>query len=374
MRIPGRRSRCVLLAFTLQLVGAAAVHAQGAAYSLTGSARIQVGNGFPLPIVLSPIPAGGITVDGVVLQTTGPDPKALTLPAGILDAGPFSTTVVPFGPAQALFQMRTALTVTGPKGGSAMFSAGGRSGPATFTWCPGLTHPASGSVNPSCVDPAMSALAEPRASIRYQAGVQQFGGVSRIGFTGSVSLAKPAGGSSPPCKHVLLGGSDANCVALFSQVAPAPTAVIGGPLLPTNVHSSPAPRAATVRAVELTAAGGVLSAATATLGTIIADTVHGSFGGPWTTGRVTVRAPAVGETFYLQGADHRVDGVGAISLVAGGVSNRRLTLDAANRGWMTWTVSRASVPSGSTAAVLLLTAALLASTLRWLRRSRTGRP
>jgi hypothetical protein len=76
------------------------------------------------------------------------------------------------------------------------------------------------------------------------------------------------------------------------------------------------------------------------------------FGGPWTTGSLTVIQPlaaAAPETFTLQGSDNRtsVSGLGNISLVAGGVSNRARSGPNANRGWLFLTVASklAPVPS-----------------------------
>ncbi len=66
-----------------------------------------------------------------------------------------------------------------------------------------------------------------------------------------------------------------------------------------------------------------------------------SFGGPWTTGMVTVNQSAAvpsPEIFILSGTDTRVNGVGTINLVAGALSDRTLTGANANRGWLNLTV------------------------------------
>jgi hypothetical protein len=116
----------------------------------------------------------------------------------------------------------------------------------------------------------------------------------------------------------------------------------------------------------------VLSIAPTKVGTLPGNTVR-SYGGPWTTGKVTVRAPAAGggaSVFYLQGSDNRVDGVGSISLVAGGVSHRSLAGDDANRSWASFVVGAPfSVPSISTGGLVLLGALLAVTTLWMLRRA-----
>jgi hypothetical protein len=63
-----------------------------------------------------------------------------------------------------------------------------------------------------------------------------------------------------------------------------------------------------------------------------------SFGGPWTTGMITLSVTAnaglTPEIFILTGYDNRVNGIGNISLVAGSISDRGLSGPNANRGWL----------------------------------------
>jgi hypothetical protein len=61
------------------------------------------------------------------------------------------------------------------------------------------------------------------------------------------------------------------------------------------------------------------------------------FGGPWTTGQLTVVQTKASPTeiFTLSGSDGRAPtGIGPISLVAGGLSNRARSGPNANRGWL----------------------------------------
>jgi hypothetical protein len=62
-----------------------------------------------------------------------------------------------------------------------------------------------------------------------------------------------------------------------------------------------------------------------------------SFGFPWTTGKIVIKAAALGapETFTVTGNDNRTAmGAGTIQLVAGSVSLRVTSMDNANRGWV----------------------------------------
>ena len=67
----------------------------------------------------------------------------------------------------------------------------------------------------------------------------------------------------------------------------------------------------------------------------------GKAANPNATGMLSISAPlALGaaEVFTLTGSDARVSGVGTISLVAGGLSNRAVSGPNANRGWLNLTI------------------------------------
>jgi hypothetical protein len=63
-----------------------------------------------------------------------------------------------------------------------------------------------------------------------------------------------------------------------------------------------------------------------------------SSGFPWTTGMLTIKATAAGgagESWKITGKDDRNSkGVGAIKMVSGALSQRAVTGDNANRGWV----------------------------------------
>ena len=63
--------------------------------------------------------------------------------------------------------------------------------------------------------------------------------------------------------------------------------------------------------------------------------------GPFTTGMLTIIQPlALGgiQAFTLTGSDNRVSGVGSISLVAGGLSNRFISGPGTARSWSNLTI------------------------------------
>lgn len=381
-----------LVATCLVLGGAWATTAQAqtAKYSLSGNTRAQIGGGLPLPVTFQPAPNGKIVLPpgAYVNQTAGPDPKAMTF---------VKNTVTPLFPIQtstavvALFntkihQVRTSLYVNGPAGtmGTAMFARGARTGPQIFTWCPGQPLPTA-SFNPSCTNPTTIGSAVVPASVRYEATTGSlaagwgFGGTSRAivggGTKGGASVVLRAGTGLAPCQHPVFTGPlpvKAGCVAAFSKVIVNPTGVGGGPIGVVNI-TTPALSPGNVHPIAVTTAGAVTKAGT----TVVAPSTFPknnvkTYGGPWTTGKVTVRAPlanAGAEVFYLQGSDNRVNGIGSISFVSGGVSARTLSGDNANRGWQNYEVSAFSVPSISNGGLILLGAIFFAATMWMVRRA-----
>jgi hypothetical protein len=378
-------------------------------YSLSGNSRAQIGNGLPLPITFAPAPQGAVQLQpgAYVFQTTGPDPKAMTL---VRPPDPiFSTTmrtIAVFLAASKVFQVRTSLLIDGPVNGTlvpnittptaivttptAMFSAGGRTGPAVVSWCPGFPVPGT-ATNPGCVNATLGTPMKGR--LKYTATANQFGGTSRVrigaaGTQGGASVVNIVGGAAAPCTHTRLGGLQPSCLAAFSQVVlsetlhTAPTtgaatfmtpglAVAGGPF---GVFDSDAGNAGPIHPVKVTAGGKVVSVAPTVIAQLPANSVQ-TWGGPVTTGTVTVEAPQAaggGETFKLQGGDDRIDGVGSISLVSGGLSKRFLSGDNANRSWLNYQVGLlegVSVPSISNGGLVLLGLLMVAATAWMLRRA-----
>ena len=109
---------------------------------------------------------------------------------------------------------------------------------------------------------------------------------------------------------------------------------------PRETSPVPPPAPGGLRQAKLGPAGTVLAVTSPGLGAGIGNPAT-SFGGPWTTGMLTVnQTGAVGtpQVFILTGSDNRVNGIGTISLVAGGLSDRALTGRTANRGWLNLTI------------------------------------
>jgi hypothetical protein len=369
------KKNLMAVGLVLSFAWATTAQAQTAVYSLSGNSRAQIGAGLPLPITFQPAPNGKVLFGppAFVFQTAGPDPKAMTFQLNTATPifGPVTATafVALFNPR--VHQVKTSLIVNGPVGGTAMFSAGGRTGPATLTWCPGQALPTA-SFNPACTN-ATSATAvhgaTQNASLRYQATANQFGGTSQGLIGGGASVVIRAGATLAPCKAVALGGTNASCLGAFSLPVINPTAIGGAPFGAVNI-TTPA-LSKNVHFIGVLANGQVTAVHPALLGTAPKNNVK-TYGAPYTTGKVTVRAPLAlggGETFYLSGSDNRVDGVGSISLVTGGIGARSISGTNANRGWLNYEVTPFSVPSISNGGLILLGSIFLAATAWMVRRA-----
>ncbi|MDG2049119.1 MAG: hypothetical protein P8M78_03050 [Myxococcota bacterium] len=364
-------------------------------FSLTGNSRSQIGDGLPLPITFAPAPNGAVPIKlgATVQQEQGPDPKAMKI---IGTPSPnFSTNFKNqpvFALNKAVAQVRTSLIINGPWAGTGVvgtrtFEAGGRTGPATFDWCPGLALPLT--ADPGCGNPLTDTrVTDPKGKVRYQATGNQFGGsfealVGGAGSKGgaSVVLMLPGGfaGVGVGCAHPAVGPPNAgqnavtSCVGIFSPIAVDTHAVAGRPIgAPATNFPAPAPN--NIRPMAITANGNV----TRVFGPTGAPTgpvnnVEASWGFPYTTGIVSVKASdALGsaEQFILSGSDNRVDGIGSISMVSGGLSDRTLSGSNANRAWLNWTIPGGTpAPSISNGGLVLLSALMLGATLWMLRRA-----
>jgi hypothetical protein len=211
------------------------------------------------------------------------------------------------------------------------------------------------------------------ASLRYEAtanALQGFGGTSQAVVGGTASVVLRAGATLAPCSATQLGGTNLSCLGAFSVVTINPSAVGGGAFGVANI-TTPPPSPGNVRPIVVLTSGTVTQAGATMLGTFPKNNVK-TYGAPFTTGKVTVRAPLAaggGEVFYLQGSDNRVDGIGSISMVAGGIGSRSLSGDNANRQWLNYVVSPFSVPSISNGGLVLLGALFLAATAWMVRRA-----
>lgn len=373
----------VATCLVLSVAWATIAQAQVAKYSLSGNTRAQIGQGLPLPVTFQPAPNGKVVLppQAYVNQTAGADPKAMTfvLQTATPLFGPSTTTAFVAAFNTRVHQVQTSLIVNGPAAGTAMFSRGNRTGPKTFTWCPGMALPTA-SFNPSCTDPQATGqgITLP-ASLRYEATTGNvvdgwgFGGVSQALVGGGASVVIRAGTGLAPCRFPTFTGpqpAKAGCVAGFSIVNPNPIAISGGPIGGVNI-TNPAPSPGNVHKIAVTTNGAVTKVGPTPLGTFPKNNLK-DYGGPWTTGKVTVRAPlanAGAETFYLQGSDNRVNGLGSISFVSGGVSARSISGDNANRSWQNLNVSPFSVPSISNGGLILLGAIFFAATMWMVRRA-----
>lgn len=317
------------------LVGVWATTAQATntAHSLTGNARFQIGDGLPLPQVgFTPPPDGGIpAVAGAqAFQSSGPNPKNLIVPTGQLwNFGAPSQNIGVRGNNPSVFQVRTEIPIRVPAAKMTM-RAGGRTGAANVFACPGLALN-----DAACLGaPPFAGAAIPGRMI-YTATSNQFGGPGPSFFAGSADVAIDAFAGGAGCSA---------CTAVFAFASPAGTGGQGAPfgffVATTGMLANPSGVA-----VVSADANGVLTAVLASnLGTGLPNG-NTSYGGPWTTGMITVtNAAALGsaETFTLTGGDNRTAaGAGTISLVSASVSNRLLSGPNANRGWLNLTLGAA---------------------------------
>ncbi|MGH0030252.1 MAG: hypothetical protein ACQGVC_10705 [Myxococcota bacterium] len=329
-----------LVWIALLLLGMPGAPAQAAVHGLAGNARFQVSSGLPLPITPLPPPDGRILPKAggpnTVMQTgmvTGP--RRVTIPPGALTAAGTPWTLAVFLANSQAHQVRTALRVAFPRtltasggpAGSVVFSAGGRTGPPTVTYCAGagVTPPFTCTPFPG---PVMGIL-------RYTATANQFGGPARFGTAGSATVWM-RGGSSPPCSYA--GGLNPNCLAVIVKATPGATGGQGRPFGEQVTVVRPG-TASGVRYATITGAGAVVaSTPTPSMNPGLAHTFT-SWGGPWTTGMITASVHVnVGvslDLFILSGSDRRgANGRGRLSLVSGALSARTLSGPSANRGWL----------------------------------------
>jgi len=242
-----------------------------------------------------------------------------------------------------VFQVKTAIPIQFPQAGPALvFSAGKRTGGMTETYCAG-----SGATPPfSCASPNVGFVAVGvNGLMRYTATKNQFGGPARGNAGGTADVAI-RGGSAAPCAYA--AGANPNCLASMALATPQPTGAQGaafGVIVSTMGMAPPSGKLY----ITVTGAGAIAAATpTAAMGAGLPNPAT-SYGGPWTTGMLTVSVTNnVGpnpEIFMLSGSDARaVNGAGALSLVAGSVSARLLSGPNANRGWINMQIGP---PSGA---------------------------
>jgi hypothetical protein len=387
--------RSFVLVASLVAAAFASTPAWSAAYPLAagGGSGLQyhIGGGLALPIqakitvpfpttmqLLVPPVGGATSPTGFVLQTSGPDPKNITINYPILAKPAAWNQVGVFKDNPGIFEVATNLSVQLPQdSATAMLGLGLRTGATTTTF----TTPFA-----------------PGNNIRYSNVLgQRFGGPARffVGnpgtkpagalFTGAnATVWARAGGAPgvPPCVHPAFGGANPACVAIMINAAPNPTAtaaVWGAPVgatvstpggTPMALVTSPGatmtakpkkgPEPGIMVVSAPTTMGLVnMSAFTAPAPTAMTGLTNmaASTGYPWTTGMLTLAAPAApggGEIFMITGMDSRVGGVGAIQLVAGTLSRRTTTGPNANRAWLRLALPEPSTTFGALCALGML--------------------
>jgi hypothetical protein len=387
--------KAVRLACVLLVVG----WATGAAaqtkvkYSLSGNGGFWIGGGMPIPVTKGAPPNQAMvaTPNATVQQTQTVDPHQMTLcPSKMVGGVGWTGTAFAgqWGNNPNLFMVSTHLTLKFPANPSVavlansgagadtpnqpapvVFRAGGRTGPSVFTWCPSQPH-----TNPPTCTISGGATVSGQfvaGQLTYTKTANQFGGPGQGSLHGRATVwARVA--SPPPCKHPIFGGPNPGCIAVKGFASPAGYSktqsernlgAIGGPFH-YSYHTTPKSAVPNVYYVSAPFPTGTIVAKVGVAQTAFKNSAAG-FGGPWTTGRLTVRAPAAGapEVFTLSGYDNRAPtGIGPISLVAGGVSNRAASGPNANRGWLNLVVGPVlpdAVPSLSGWSIASLGLALL---------------
>jgi hypothetical protein len=184
--------------------------------------------------------------------------------------------------------------------------------------------------------------------LTYKATKNQFGGPGQASIHGRATVwARVA--SPPPCKHPIFGGANPGCIAVKGYASPGANATgtyskpisakalvaVGGPFH-YSYHTVPHSASPNVYYVSAPFPTGTIVAKVGVAQTPFKNSAAG-FGGPWTTGHITVvqTKASPSEIFTLSGSDGRAPtGLGPISLVAGGLSNRTRSGPNANRGWL----------------------------------------
>jgi hypothetical protein len=324
------RLTSLLVAFAF--VAGLAATASASVHPLSGNVRFQVGDGLPIPIGFTAPPNGKVlpTTRAVISQPAGADPRAVVFAGGEFKFAPVPFVIPVLALNPAVFQVLTSLGLTIPLGAESL-AASGRTGAAVVQYCQGQVVTAAG--NPACLTPG----AGPGVNglMIYTKTAAQFGGAMSGRVFGGADVALVAGGDAAPC-------SGANCKINMALASPNSTGTggIGNAFGGSGMSPGAAPPSGML--TGMITAGGLIQTATATASLLpgIANPASGG-GGPWTTGMLTVSVTAAlagAEVFVLTGGDSRVSGVGAISLVAGSVSNRGVSGPNANRGWLNMTI------------------------------------
>jgi hypothetical protein len=196
--------------------------------------------------------------------------------------------------------------------------------------------------------------------MRYTKTAAQFGGPAQNAVSGTANIAMFT--ATAPCT---------NCLAVFARVDPAPAGAQGAPFGFFNVLPASTPSPSGLAIVNANANGTITAVISPSLGPGLPDSGT-SFGGPWTTGMLTISVTNVTppEIFIFSGMDSRVNGVGSISLVSGAIGTRSLSGPNAHRGWLNLTVGAPAVPAVSLPVLAVAFGLLILSSVHALRRRR----
>jgi hypothetical protein len=298
------------------------------------------------------IPVNKNPANALIQQTTGPDPKQITIPPGVLRRPPPGQKALGLAKLNPkLLEVRTNVDLSAPaaKLGAAVLRAGGRTGPPVATY----HGPIAGDV------------------VIYEKTAAQFGGPLQTRIApASPNRVFAHNGVKLPCKHPFFLGADASCQALVFDEAPGTLAAIGAKvgftlMTPGLLAMSPARVFASIPNTTGRIAKSASAAKSGSLTNMLT-----SAGFPWTTGRLIVdERSALGdfETFTITGMDSRMNGVGTISLVSGALTKRPFSGPNGNRGWLRLTVPEPGAAIGALAALATLTACHFATRRRTRR-------
>jgi hypothetical protein len=319
----------LLAAFAVVALLAATAHAS--VHPLSGNARFQIGDGLPIPITFVGPPNGGVPVvtGAVVSQPAGPDPRNILMGVSQIQVDPAPFNLPVYGSNNNVFQVLTNIGVTIPLNPQTL-SPGGRTGAVTVNYCPGQLVTPTG--DPGCLS-GLAATGAVKGIMIYTATGAQFGGAMDGRVLGDANVALNALGAVPPFNGVIMAMAKASPVSTGTGGIGQAFAGSG-----MSVGSTATPGFFVITASNAGAIQNFLATPNSNPGPTNAAT---SDGAPWTTGVLFVSQPsAIGakEAFFLTGSDNRVSGVGTISLVAGGLSNRAVSGPNGNRGWLNLTV------------------------------------
>jgi hypothetical protein len=341
------RIRPLLVWLWIALVTASVSSAQ-TYYSITGGGgQFQIGDGLPLPIqpfftyfgapigTMTKFPPLLIPVNKdpakALVRQTGSSPARIKVPPGALARVPAAPKVLGLAKANPnVFQVRTKISFSAPAKGpgtKTLRKDGVRTKNVTFAGSP------AGS------------------AIFYSGSTHRFGGPAqmRIAALSKIGVwVNP--GAMLPCKHPAFGGANSTCIALKVPAHPMTLAAPGGAMTHKGVVTAgttvttpggPATNPGVV-AVSIPNTTGLIAKSAPAKATGTLTNMATSVGFPWTTGMIVISQPSAfgSETrFTITGMDSRTPkGAGTISLVAGALSDRKLTGPNANRAWMRYSL------------------------------------